>query len=175
MCLGAGVGLAVTAPLSLFFPALVAATAFAFVLPFGLLEIRGKSGSWSPATAGVWLAFLGGMSSVGMTWFGGIVSPSLSAVAFTSGTIGIFGMSACLIGAGIGGGPDPELSVATLLNRNWIGAILVCMGGTLGLAGSRAGVWFFLFGILPVTSFSLILLFGVRLFGKGLSAVSFPP
>jgi hypothetical protein len=165
MCLGAGLGLAATAPLFLFLPALVAATAFAFVLAFGLLELRRKSGRWSPATVGLWFAFLGGMSSVGMTWFAGS-SSSFSAIAVTSGTIGVFGMTACLIGAGIGGGPDSQLSQSTVIDRNWIGALLVCVGGAFGLAGSRA-TFFFLFVLLSTTCFSLVLLFGVRMFRKG--------
>ena len=105
------------------------------------------------------------MSSLGLFWFGG--NPfSFTGVVVTSGAIAIFGMSACLIGAGIGRWPDLELSAATLTDRNWIGALLLCVGGALGLAGSQ-GSWFFPFGILGVTSFSLILLFGVRLFRKG--------
>jgi hypothetical protein len=165
MCIGAGLGLAGTAPLFLFLPALVAATAFAVVVPFGLLEFLARPRSTFPATVGLWFAFLGGMSSVVMTWVAGGPS-SFSTVAVTSGTIGIVGMSVCLIGVGSGRVPGAELSGSILTNRTWVGAILVCIGGTLGLVGS--GVAFgFLFSLLGLTCFTLVLLFGVRLFRKG--------
>jgi hypothetical protein len=165
MCIGAGLGLAGTAPLYRFLPALVAAMAFAFVLPFGLLEFLTKRRSTFAATAGLWFAFLGGMSSVVMTWVAAGPS-SFSTVAVTSGTIGIVGMSVCLIGVGSGRVPGAELPGAILTNRTWVGAILVCIGGTLGLVGS--GVAFgFLFSLLGLTCFTLVLLFGVRLFRKG--------
>jgi hypothetical protein len=165
MCLGAGLGLAATATLIAFLPALVAATAFALVLPFGLLELRRPSRNSSAATAGILFAFLAGMSSVEMTLFAG--SPSwFSDRAVTSGTIGIFGMLVCLIGAAISRELDPELSPATLIDRNWIGALLVCVGATLGLIGSRAA-FFFPLTLLSLTCFSLVLLFGVRLFRRG--------
>src|SRR5712691_11661483 len=165
MCIGAGLGFAGTAPLWWFLPALVAATTFAFVVPFGLLVFFTTPRSTFPASAGLWFAFLGGMSSVVVTWIAG--SPSwFSTLAVTSGTIGIFGMSICLIGVGIGRAREPELSAATLFNRPWIGAVLVCVGGTLGLVGSRIAFGF-PFGFLSLTCFTLVLLFGVRLFRKG--------
>ena len=43
----------------------------------------------------------------------------------------------------------------------------MCVGGALGLVGSRSAWFFPLIGILGVASSSLILLFGVRLFRKG--------
>jgi len=76
-------------------------------------------------------------------------------------------MLVCLIGAATSRELDPELSSATLIDRNWIGAFLVCVGGALGLVGSRSAWFFPLIGILGVASSSLILLFGVRLFRKG--------
>ncbi len=166
MCLGASLGLGATATLVAFLPGLVAATAFALVLPFGLLELRRPPRTSSLPSAGVLFGFIAGMSCVEMTLFAG--SPSwFSDRAFTSGTIGIFGMLVCLIGAAMSRELDSEFSSATLIGRNWIGALLVCVGGALGLVGSRSAWFFPLVGILGVASSSLILLFGVRLFRRG--------
>ena len=166
MCLGASLGLGATATLIAFLPALVAATAFALVLMFGLLDLRWPSKNSSLPSAGILFAFIAGMSCVDMTLFAG--SPSwFSDRAVTSGIIGIFGMLVCLIGAATSRELDPELSSTTLIDRNWIGAFLVCVGGALGLVGSRSAWFFPLIGILGVASSSLILLFGVRLFRKG--------
>jgi hypothetical protein len=166
MCLGAGLGLGATATLIEFLPALVAATAFAVVLTVGLLELRRPPRNSSLPSAGILFAFIAGMSCVEMTLFAG--SPSwFSDRAVTSGMIGIFGMLVCLIGAAMSRELDPELSSATLIDRNWIGALLVCVGGVLGLVGSRSAWFFPLIGFLGVASSSLILLFGVRLFRKG--------
>jgi len=76
-------------------------------------------------------------------------------------------MLVCLIGAAMSRELDSEFSSATLIGRNWIGALLVCVGGALGLVGSRSAWFFPLVGILGVASFFLILLFGVRLFRRG--------
>jgi hypothetical protein len=166
MCLGAGLGLGATATLVAFLPALVAATAFALVLAVGLLELGRPPRNSSLPSAGILFALIAGMSCVEMTLFAG--SPSwFSDRAVTSGMIGIFGMLVCLIGAAMSRELDSELSSATLIDRNWIGALLVCVGGALGLVGSRSAWFFPLVGFLGVASSSLILLFGVRLFRKG--------
>jgi len=75
-------------------------------------------------------------------------------------------MSICLIGVGIGRAPYMERVGGTLIDRGLLSAVLVCAGAALGIAGSRP-VFFFPFSLLSLTGFTLVMLFGVRLFRRG--------
>lgn len=165
VCIGGVFGLAGSIPISYEFgTAFVAAFFFAFVLLFGLMILRTGSRRRSLAIATLWFGLLGGMSSQWILLLGGFGSSS-AAISLLLGSLGVIGMACSLCGAGLARLPENEFQGGTLINRNRLGALLVCTGATVGLIGSwRTFLLFFFLG--PVV-FTLILLLGVFMLREG--------
>ena len=161
MAMGGLLGFAVTAPYYRFGFGLLANGAFAVVFLGALASIsRSPSHRWFEVSLAA--AFLGGMASVGIVWFlpGGWLEFPL-----ISGSMGILGMTISMIGARLGLMGEAELGGRGFLNSDQVGALLLCGGGTLGLIGSPATVFFF--ALLPLASFVVVLLLGIGLLGVG--------
>ncbi len=170
MSVGAILGISGTIPapwlLYLFFvPAVPGAAAFVLVFLFGLLVLRKRPRSRSFATAGLWLAIFGGMSSVGLIWLAG--SPSqYSDLTVAFGSLSVLSMPISLTGAAIARLPETELAGGKLIDRDRLSAILACAGASLGLVGSVPSGFTVVPALLSLICFTFALLFGVALFQK---------